>query len=450
MTGSRSPARRAEQAAARALAAAFLAGEEWTAQALRERGAVALGIGARRLGPLVRDLLAVHHRPPLDRPRELADLVAAAPAFGRLSGRARARGDRLRVAAWPVAPTRMVRRPWPVAPLDDVGDLADLLGTDAAHLAWLADPLQRQRRTAPGLLHHYRYRWQARPHAAPRLLEAPLPRLAARQRTLLREVLALVPVHPAAHGFVGGRSVATALRPHAGADVLVCLDLAAFFASVTAGRVYGLFRAAGYPEPVAHLLTGLTTVRAPVAVVARMPPGGTPEQRFELRHRLARGHLPTGAPTSPALANLAAYHLDARIAGLAARLDARYTRYADDLILSGGPPLRRGADRLVRAVTRIAAEEGFAVNPAKTRVRVRSQRQLVLGAVVNERPTVPREEYDRLRAVLHNAVRTSGEAQNREGRPDFRARLTGQVAWVASLDPARGARLRAALARVEW
>jgi RNA-directed DNA polymerase len=83
-------------------------------------------------------------------------------------------------------------------------------------------------------------------------------------------------------------------------------------------------------------------------------------------------------------------------------------------------------------------------------VRGRSQRQHLLGVVVNERLTVPRDEYDRLRAVLHNAVRTGGPQQNRDSHPDFRAHLAGRVAWVESLDPGRGARLRADLEQITW
>lgn len=441
---------RADAVVARALASGMLAADEWTVPGMTAAAHGVLGARARWVSPLARAVLAVHQRPPHDRPRELAALIAASDPFQRAADRARRRGRPLRAVRWIPAPTRMVRRPWPVPRLDDLADVASLLDLDAEHLAWLADPAHHQRRTPAGPLHHYRYRWTERPGRVPRLLEAPLPRLLRRQRILLADVLDGIPPHPAAHGFVAGRGVRTAVAPHTGAAVLVRLDLRSFFASIGAGRVFGLFRAAGYPEPVAHTLTGLVTVRTPAAVLAAMPPGGRPEERFALRQLLAAGHLPAGAATSPALANLVAYRLDVRIAGYARAAEVTYTRYADDLILSGAPDLRRRVPGLGRALSGIVAEEGFELHPGKTRVRLRSQRQQVLGVVVNDRPTIPRDEYDRLRAVLFNAARTGPAAQNREGHADFRAHLLGRVSWIASLDPARGARLRAMLDRIDW
>ena len=58
-----------------ALAAAFLAGA-WTESALVRRGAEALQPRPRWLPALARDVLAAYHRPPEDRPRELAAFVA--------------------------------------------------------------------------------------------------------------------------------------------------------------------------------------------------------------------------------------------------------------------------------------------------------------------------------------------------------------------------------------
>jgi hypothetical protein len=105
---------------------------------------------------------------------------------------------------------------------------------------------------------------------------------------------------------------------------------------------------------------------------------------------------------------------------------------------------------VVRAAGRIARDEGYIVNDSKTRVQRRGGRQSVTGIVVNEATRVPRRDYDRLKAILHNAARHGAAGQNRDGVADFRAHLTGRVAWVAQLDPERGRRLRATLDRIDW
>jgi hypothetical protein len=83
-------------------------------------------------------------------------------------------------------------------------------------------------------------------------------------------------------------------------------------------------------------------------------------------------------------------------------------------------------------------------------VRRRHQRQQVAGVVVNAGSNVPREDYDRLRALLHNAARHGPASQNRAGHPQFRSHVLGRVSWVASLNPERGAKLREAFERVDW
>jgi len=70
--------------------------------------------------------------------------------------------------------------------------------------------------------------------------------------------------------------------------------------------------------------------------------------------------------------------------------------------------------------------------------------------VVNDKLAVARVEVERLRAILHNCVRTGPAAQNRDGHADFRAYLRGRVEWIGAVEPQKGARLRATYDRIRW
>ncbi len=228
-------------------------------------------------------------------------------------------------------------------PRADVNALCQILAIDLGELMWFADVQSRERRAAPQLQH---YRWRALPkRGGVRLVAAPKPRLKEIQRRLLRRLEAAIPLHDGAHGAVRSRSVATALTPHAGARVLVHLDLESFFPTVTANRVRGLFRSFGAPPAVGDVIAGLCTTAMPARVWREVPrPHDMTaiEAHRRLRGRLVVPHLPQGAPTSPLLANAVAFGLDRRLAALAGRFDARYTRYVDDLVFSGGRSLHRG------------------------------------------------------------------------------------------------------------
>lgn len=433
-----------------ALADAFLTAERWEADELTAVGYVVVGVERAYVGLAVAAALEAYPRPPVDAPRRLAAVLAAAP---RLVALHRSREDRRPVRVLVRRATAVRARPETASRLlvDTLPELARALDLTVGRLLWLADTRAWNRRSGPSSpLHHHRHEWITRPGRAPRLLEKPMDMLRRTQRTILDELLTMLPVHDAAHGFVPGRSVVTGAAVHTGQQVVVTADLTTFFASVSAPTVYGVFRAAGFAEPLAHVLTGLCTHRVPVHVLSAMPAGGSPEERHALRQALATAHLPQGAPTSPALANTSLRHLDARLAGWAGAVDAVYTRYADDLTFSGGDRLAARPDAFLRGVDRIVTEQGYRLNPSKTRVRRRGVRQSVTGVVVNERPSPGRREVDRLLAVLHNAAVHGPASQNRSGHPEFRAHLLGRIGWVEQVNPGRARRLREEFARIVW
>ncbi len=434
---------------ARCLADAFLSGA-WTEPTLVDRAGQALEPRPPWIRPLAHEVMSAYHRPPLDRPRELARFIEI-----ELADRppAEAETGAPRVRRWLVPESAMGRRPWPVPEIASVAALADRLGLGYGELQWLADTRSLERTVQAQRLRNYRYLALPRRRGPARLIERPKARLKAVQRRLLHEILDWIPAHDAAHGFTRGRSAVSHAGEHIGRQVVVRFDLEDFFAAIGAGRVFGIFRTAGYPESVAHVLTGLTTNVVPETVwpalsrsAEPVPPGAS----YRLGRRLATPHLPQGAPTSPALANLAAFGLDRRLAGLATALELTYTRYADDLTFSGSARLVREAKRIGATVTLIAREEGFALNHRKSALITRAGRQRVCGIVVNERLNVARAEYDTLKAILHNAIRHGPASQNRANVPDFHAHLLGRIAWVQSLNPQRGERLRRSFAQISW
>jgi hypothetical protein len=190
-----------------------------------------------------------------------------------------------------------------------------------------------------------------------RLIEAPKARLKKLQRQILTEILERIPPHPCVHGFLKGRSIRTFAAPHVGRRVVLRMDLSDFFPTFAAARIQTLFRTMGYPEPVADLLGGICTNRAPRDLWSGLP--------AEARALYSRPHLPQGAPASPALANLCSYRLDCRLAGLAESAGARYTRYADDLAFSGGEEFEGRVERFSTHVAAILLEKGFTVNHRK-------------------------------------------------------------------------------------
>jgi hypothetical protein len=334
------------------------------------------------------------------------------------------------------------------------GDLADWLRLSPAHLDWFANVTGRDFGEVAPKLEHYHARWVAKASGGARLIEAPKAELRALQRRILRGILDGVPVHPAAYGCVRGRSVVENAALHGGASLLLKLDLRDFFVRIRASRIHALFCTLGYPPVVARLLTGLTTRCTPARLLRNMPQETcpSPEERRD-RQRWARQftarHLPQGAPTSPALANLCAWRLDTRLSGAARECRARYSRYVDDLAFSCDATPAQGR-RILAMMQDIILEEGFVPNWRKTRLLPASTSQRLTGLVVNQRPNLPRQEYDTLKAILTNCRRHGPNTQNRLGLPDFRAHLLGRIGWFRQVNPARGERLRALFAGIEW
>jgi retron-type reverse transcriptase len=324
-------------------------------------------------------------------------------------------------------------------------------GRSTAQLAkWLGvpeDELREWRKGRPpeprGLHFSYTQFEIPKRRGGTRTIDAPSEALKDLQRRILRRMLNPLPVHPAATGFVRGRSIVDNARPHAGCGVVINIDLADFFPSITAERVRATFRALGWGGESAGILTNICT---------------------------HEGRLPQGAPTSPAISNLACRKLDARLEALmrskklrlAVRrnpqtgeitaetsssqvIEGAYTRYADDLTFSlamfGRNKRRRPRPKdkpkrprvvapsraLLTHIRKIIEDEGFTIQKRK-RVRVQRahQRQTATGLVVNAKVSLPREVRRRIRAMQHRERKGVLDAKGKAALRGWEA-LAGMV-----------------------
>lgn len=247
----------------------------------------------------------------------------------------------------------------------DVAELARRLGVREEELR--AVPLDYREFTIP------------KASGGKRRILAPNETLKALQRRILHRLLGRLRSHPAATGFERGHSIATNARRHAGRAVVMRMDVKSFFESTRADRIQKYFRKIGWNKAASRLLTKLTTYD---------------------------GGLPQGAPTSPRLSNLVNYGLDARLAGMAVKVNAEYTRYADDMTFSFGSDDPDAVHAVIRLVKHAAGDEGYEVHRGKKlHVRRQNARQIVTGLVVNQRVNLMRDIRRWLRAVEHHIAK---------------------------------------------
>jgi retron-type reverse transcriptase len=256
-----------------------------------------------------------------------------------------------------------------------------------------------------------------------RRITAPQPLLRTVQRRLLDVVFAKVPCHRAATGFRRGVSIADNARPHVGRKVVVNVDLQGFFPNTRFKHVR----------------------RAVERVLPRQL--GAEARRLVVDICTMDGGLPIGAPSSPAIANIVMQPVDRALAKVAARHGVAYTRYADDLTLSGDDPLR-----LLPFLRQLVGQLGYSLDPKKTNIFRRGRRQVVTGLVVNDKVSVPRRLRRRLRAAAHRvALHGAGAELTWHGRPMNPGELAGHVAFIGIAHPeesrALAERLRAGLSR---
>lgn len=193
-----------------------------------------------------------------------------------------------------------------------------------------------------------------------RVIHAPCAKLKGEQKKILRR-LEVVPISRHCHGFKKGSSTSDAARPHTDKRWVLTIDIKDFFPSIKT-----------------EMLTFLSEYEREVATLD--------------------GSLIQGSPCSPIISNIILKEFDEELYEYFSSENISYSRYADDIALSGNDRPER---RHVEHVTHKLKERGFTVNVTKINRMFKNESQKVLGIQVNEKLSINRNTRRQLRAAIH-------------------------------------------------
>lgn len=248
-----------------------------------------------------------------------------------------------------------------------------------------------------------------------RIINEPYPELKNFQKTVAKIMYSIMDgavSHTNAYAYIPHRSCKQAIERHKGnkSRWFLKLDIHDFFGSTEYGFFASMLRQV-HPFEKMHSL--------PKQLMYCFIP--TPEDRDV---------LPQGAPTSPILSNIAMIPIDSEITKKMNEMDLVYTRYCDDILISGRTKFDKTA--AIKIVTDTFSKFGapYELNAKKTRFGSYAGRNFNLGLMYNkdENITIGHRKKKLLKAQLTDAVTSDIDIQKLN-------RLAGQISYYKSIEP---------------
>ena len=280
-----------------------------------------------------------------------------------------------------------------------------------------------------------------------RKINAPFPSLKVIQQWININILCRDKnILPCCHAFMpqemlGKRNILSNASPHAGCLWLLNMDLKNFFPTISYAQVYLYFYQLGYINEVATALAQLC----------------------------CRDYrLPQGAPSSPMIANHVALEMDQEILAYCQSKGLSYTRYADDITISGKEEIN--AKQLIKDIESIVFACKFVVNRKKTKFRRKGQRQMVTGLTVDNgihvrkayRKEIFKELYCCQKFGASNHIKFRNEQRRNKLKSEgidekniidqgfYRQWLLGRIMYVRSIEPNTGKKMLEKYNNISW
>lgn len=244
--------------------------------------------------------------------------------------------------------------------ISSVYDLAALLNYDVAILRIITTNIR---------LYYDKY-YIEKSNGKLREISAPHATLLEIQQWILINILEKCQISSYAKAYKKGTRLTSNAKYHCNQPTVVTMDILDFFPSVKQDDVFSIFSQMGYCPEVCLMLSKLCCLN---------------------------NALPQGAPTSPYLSNLRLFGFDFEVAQYIRKRSLHYTRYADDITISG----KMDPHHVIHDISGLLYKHGFTLNKEKTRIANRNARQEVTGIIVNSYMQISRERRMKIRQHLY-------------------------------------------------
>lgn len=244
-----------------------------------------------------------------------------------------------------------------------------------------------------------------------RKITAPSRNLKKRQKWILNNILYNYKLLDCVHGFVNNKSIVSNAKCHIAKLQIGCIDIQDFFPSIDDKMVEKVFCDMGYAEKIAEEMSRICTYE---------------------------NTLPQGAPTSPMLANIVLTSLDSEMQQYADQYGLSYSRYADDLTISGNCDIDVHVEAMINKVERL----GFNVNKEKTHIMKEPYRKIVTGLVVTDIVKVPKRYKRTFRQEIYYCKKwgINQHLKNigRTSAVNFKEYMYGKAYFIKMVEPIVG------------
>jgi len=280
-----------------------------------------------------------------------------------------------------------------------------------------------------------------------RRIIAPHSNMKSLQKWIQINILDKVELSPFATGFVKEKSILDNAKMHENKSMILNLDLSNFFETINERRVYGIFKSLGYASNLSVEFAKICT--ASISNYRFKQLSEEEQECFKDLYSLKESVLIQGAPTSPGISNIICRRLDHRLSKLANKFGVSYSRYADDITISGNI----GSLPHIISIRKIIEDEGFKINWDKVGKYKTGQKQMVTGLLIDEKVRIPKKFKKDIYRHLYFCKKYGVLSHFQRVAPDKGYRkewILGKILFVHSIEPEEAKKMMKLVEQINW